>query len=222
LFLAYHWLAGATRDYLCAIGGFGPNTVTDFFCHLRQLVSDSLEEADFIIGGEGVRVELDESKFGKMKHHRGHHVEGVWVFGGVELTEDRKIFLRIVERRDAFTLRSVILKHVRPGSIIVTDFWRGYLGLEDLGYTHLRVNHSETFVDENTGACTNTIEGTWAGLKGKIPIRNRTSNCENNLWEFIWRRTHSNDLWSGFLEALDKMVQWWTKVGTVKFFDFSL
>jgi hypothetical protein len=87
----------------------------------------------------------------------------------------------------------------------VTDFWRGYLGLEELGYTQLRVNHSEAFVDPVSGACTNTIEGTWSGLKRKIPIRNRTVNCDDNLWEFIWRRRHSFDLWVGFLDALDKV-----------------
>jgi hypothetical protein len=31
-------------------------------------------------------VEVDESKFGKRKYHRGHRVEGVWVIGGVERT----------------------------------------------------------------------------------------------------------------------------------------
>jgi hypothetical protein len=87
----------------------------------------------------------------------------------------------------------------------VTDFWRGYLGLEELGYTHLRVNHSQTFVDEESGACTNTIEGTWSALKQKIPVRNRTVVCCDNLWEFIWRRRHESDLWHGFLEALDKV-----------------
>jgi hypothetical protein len=115
------------------------------------------------------------------------------------------VFLSIVDKRDAFTLRCIILKYVRRGSIVVTDFWRGYLGLEDLGYTHLRVNHSETFVDTESGACTNTIEGTWSALKHKVPIRNRTSGCENNLWEFIWRRCHFTNLWSGFLGALEKV-----------------
>jgi hypothetical protein len=59
---------------MCTIGGFSPNTVTDFFGHLRQLVADSLDEDDCIIGGEGIRVELDESKFGKRKYNRGHRL----------------------------------------------------------------------------------------------------------------------------------------------------
>jgi len=206
LFLSYHWLAGTTRDNLCLIGGFAKQTVTDFFRSLRELVADALDEEDIVIGGEGIRVELDESKFGKRKYNKGHHVEGVWVFGGVEHTDERKVFLRVVERRDAQTLRTVILKHVRQGSIVVTDFWRGYLGLEELGYVHLRVNHSETFVDAETGACTDSIVGTWAGVKRKIPVRNRTTCIEENLWEFIWRRRHSNDLWKGFLEALEEVI----------------
>ena len=36
------------------------------------------------IGGNGVEVEIDESKFGKCKYYRGHQVEGQWVFGGPE------------------------------------------------------------------------------------------------------------------------------------------
>ena len=33
------------------------------------------------IGGNGVEVEIDESKFGKHKYYQGHRVEGQWVFG---------------------------------------------------------------------------------------------------------------------------------------------
>jgi hypothetical protein len=50
----------------------------------------------------------------------------------VEITEE-KVFLSVVDKRDAFTFRCLILKYVRRGSIIVTDFWRGYLGFEELG-----------------------------------------------------------------------------------------
>jgi hypothetical protein len=74
LFLAFHWLAGGTRDYLCRVGGFARQTVTDFSGHLRQLVADSLDEEDCLIGGDRIRVELDESKFGKRKYNRGHRV----------------------------------------------------------------------------------------------------------------------------------------------------
>lgn len=36
------------------------------------------------LGGPGKTVQIDESKIGKRKYHRGHHVEGQWVFGGIE------------------------------------------------------------------------------------------------------------------------------------------
>ena len=35
------------------------------------------------IGGIVIVVEIDESKFGKRKYHRGHKVDGVWVVGMV-------------------------------------------------------------------------------------------------------------------------------------------
>ena len=38
------------------------------------------------IGGIGIVVEIDESKFGKRKHNCGHKVDGVWVVGMVEIT----------------------------------------------------------------------------------------------------------------------------------------
>ena len=54
------------------------------------------------IGGEGKLVQIDESKFGKRKYHRGHHVEGQWVFGGIQ-SDSRKCFLITVEKRDEQT-----------------------------------------------------------------------------------------------------------------------
>ncbi len=41
-------------------------------------------KAQTMIGGKNIVVEIDESKFGKRKYHRGHRVEGVWVLGMVE------------------------------------------------------------------------------------------------------------------------------------------
>jgi len=39
-----------------------------------------VEEESEPIGGPGKVVEVDESKFGKRKYHRGHRVDGVWVY----------------------------------------------------------------------------------------------------------------------------------------------
>lgn len=64
------------------------------------------------IGGKGKTVQIDESKFGKRKYHRGHHVEGQWVFGGID-NESRKCFLVAVEKRDEATLL------IEPGTTIV-------------------------------------------------------------------------------------------------------
>ena len=81
-----------------------------------------------IIGGPGVIVEVDEAKFGKRKDNRGHYVEGVWIFGGVERTEERKVFAVKVDDRSRATLTGIIQQHVLQGSIIYSDMWRGYSG----------------------------------------------------------------------------------------------
>jgi len=106
-------------------------------------------------------VEIDESKFGKRKYHRGHRVEGAWVVGGVERTEERRCFLVVVQDRSQETLLQLIKDNVAPGSIVHTDYWKGYDGMDRLfgfGYTHRKVNHSREFITAD-GIHTNTIEG---------------------------------------------------------------
>ena len=68
---------------------------------------------------------------------------------------------------------------------------------------HWTVNHSKNFKDPDTGVHTNTIEGTWHGLKIKISNKNRTSNNINkHLFEAIWRRNNSGNLWAAFISCL--------------------
>ena len=51
----------------------------------------------------------------------------------------------MVENRSAETLGDMIMRHVRGGSIIHTDMWRGYnLIDESEEYQHLTVNHTVT------------------------------------------------------------------------------
>jgi len=75
------------------------------------------------VGGPGLIVEIDESKFGRRKYHRGHRVEGQWVFGGVERGTGR-CFLVPVEKRDKDTLLTIIKEWILPGTLIISDCWK--------------------------------------------------------------------------------------------------
>ena len=124
-------------------------------CMVRMLGDDLCEK----LGGYGKIVEIDESVFGKMKYGRGRPVNGKWVFGGIERGSN-KCFFRVVEYRKKETLLPIIRDWVLPGSTVISDCWSAYKCLEDVGFQHLSVNHSLNFVDPETGAHTNSIEGT--------------------------------------------------------------
>ena len=57
-----------------------------------------LMEESCKLGGPGKTVQIDESKIAKKKYHRGHHVEGQWVFGGSE-EGSRRCFIVPVKTR---------------------------------------------------------------------------------------------------------------------------
>jgi len=70
-----------------------------------------------MIGSYGHTIEVDESKFGRRKHHRGHRVEGQWVFGGYE-PETGNCSMVSIESRTVDTLLKVIKDSVKPGTTI--------------------------------------------------------------------------------------------------------
>ena len=207
--LAYLWLCGASYTTLLSATQHSPNTVTSFLKYFNQLVGESLQEETTQIGGldeagNAIEVELDESKIAKRKYHRGHRIEGAWILGGVERTFARRLFVVRVPDRSTRTISQVIDRFVKPGSRILTDQRKGYAYLRNESmYSHETVNHSLFFKDPVTNTHTNTIEGTWAAIKAKIPKRNRSGDkVDEHLLSFIWRRQNSTRLWDGFLEAL--------------------
>ena len=91
-----------------------------------------------------------------------------------------------VENRKANTFTHLVLQHVRPGTIIHTDLWKGYNYLEASRHEHLTVNHSLYFKYPVIGIHTNTIEATWNALKAQIKPRSRTKNdSEDYRFKFI-------------------------------------
>jgi transposase-like protein len=204
MLIGYLWLCNSTHTSIRTMTGHSSNTITDYLRHFRQLAASSLDEEDDLVGGQGIIVEVDESKFGKRKYHRGHRVEGAWVIGGVERTEKRKFFAQVVEKRDAATIISVLSRHIKPGSIVHTDCWRAYSGIDaELGITHDTVNHSLEFVNKENNVHTNTIEGSWRWLKASVSLRGRVGQyLPDQLLEQIWRRKHEKNIWNSFISAL--------------------
>lgn len=208
--MACMWLSGATYSVIMNQTGKASPTVTRWIRLFKRVVQLDLDDEDNMIGGEGIIVEVDESKFGKRKYNRGHRVEGVWVVGGVERTEARGLFAVTVRNRNAQTLKDVIEAHVLPGSIVYTDCWRGYRNedLAEIGMGHDTVNHTYNFVDPVTGVHTNHMEGTWSALKWTaVPVRHRhLGEIDGDICKFIWKRKHQGNLWNAFLAAVNRVV----------------
>ena len=165
-------------------------TVTEGFLFLREACIQSIMEQSEQIGGNGVEVEIDKSKLGKRKYHRGHCAEGQWVFGGRKKYDKHKIFMIPVVNRKASTLLPLIRKWIAPGSIIHSDCWKAYTGISKMGYSHVTVNHSK-FVNKESAASTNAIESNWRHAKVHMPpYETHLGDHAGYLAEFMWHRRH--------------------------------
>ena len=97
-----------------------PNTAVDWDSFCREICEVTMLQKSEKIEGPGKTVQIDESKVGKRKYHRGHRVEGQWVFGGIE-EDTRKCFLVPVEDRSEATLLPIIREWIEPGTLIVSS-----------------------------------------------------------------------------------------------------
>ena len=54
-------------------------------------------------------------------------------------------FFLILEDRSAQTLIPIILKYIKPGTLILSNCWKAFSSLKDEGYMHLTVNQAIEF-----------------------------------------------------------------------------
>ncbi|GAA50963.1 hypothetical protein CLF_105314, partial [Clonorchis sinensis] len=115
-----------------------------------------------------------------------------------------------VPDRTAVTLMDTIQACIAPGSIIISDIWASYEGIEtmiDMNHTHQTVNHTENFVDPTTGAPTQTIESVWhvCKMQNKLQCGTHRSLVDSYLCKFVRRqRYRKTDL---FLQLINDMSQ---------------
>ena len=116
----YWWTQGLDQCQIRRQLKLNPNTAVDRDSFCRETCEVTMLDKSEKIGGDGKIVQIDESKVGKRKYHRGQRVEGQWVFGGIE-EESRKSFMVPVEDRSEATLIPIIKQWIEPGTLIVSD-----------------------------------------------------------------------------------------------------
>jgi len=67
--LIYLWSQGFTHSEVMHELKLSNKTVTEWFMFLREACINSVMDQSQQIGGNGIEVEIDESKFGKRKYH---------------------------------------------------------------------------------------------------------------------------------------------------------
>ncbi|KAL0973529.1 hypothetical protein UPYG_G00205430 [Umbra pygmaea] len=169
------------------------------------------------LGDERESVVIDESSFRhKRKYARGRISNTwrrkKWVFGMLGVKEkQRRPILRLVKKRSRHHLIPLLVKHVQPGTLILSDEWRAYRGaLTNLGYRHFTVNHSRWFVDPVSGAHTQHLERAWLTYKSIIwRLRgNRTAKLlKEHLAVIEWTYWLGNKHKKGLLGRLLKDIR---------------
>lgn len=215
--LCYSIMAEMPNGCVKKVTGYDPKMVRKWRGAMQEMMAldeQSLPDDLRMLGGpnwmtgEHPTVELDESKFGKIKYGWGHAVGGAWVFGLIEQRLDNvpgRFIAFVVLDRSAATLEPIIQQYVRPGSRVYSDMWKGYRTwvMNTWGMFHRTVNHSLFFKDPLTLVHTNTIEGMWCAVKAFVPPQCCTAEkLQPYLWEFIWRRRNKANVWARFLFLL--------------------
>ena len=143
-------------------------TAWRMFKQIRSLLS----ETDMRL--EGLLVEMDESYFGakrKRGEKRGRPSKDSskqCVVGVVERgVGTGRVLATVATDATKSTLHSIAKERILPESVVFTDEYASYNGLEGEGYTHRRINHSAG-VYVMGDVHTNTIEGFWSLVKRGI------------------------------------------------------
>lgn len=211
-----------TIDMAVRMTGCARKTVCDWWNLFREVCTIALTHELLLVGTASDPVQIDESYFqGKRKYHRGRllsyeqtsnghshggrnhgsRIEGPWVVGLCQGMNKVRFF--VVKDRKAETLTSIILGVVQPGSVIVTDEWKGYAHLTRAGFQHYTVNHSKNFVDPTTGYHTQNIERHWVDSKAWLKRARRPSHLmQSHLDEVSYRKLRRDAKYSLLTEFL--------------------
>lgn len=167
-------------------------TVVDRFSFCREMRMIALDNhfaEEGCIGGIGKIVETDACKIGRREYERGRVVEVSWVLRLTHIGHPYNYLLEICHdnKRHQATLLELLKKHVTKGPKIHTNCWKCWINLEDDGLIHQTANHTEKFVNHDTGALTQNFESSWRWMQRFLSRRGvHKSNLADHLCESLW------------------------------------
>jgi transposase len=189
------YLMGSTR---CGISakqiqretGVTYKTAWRMFKQIRQLLSEDGLQL------EGSTVEVDEMFHGGSRRTSSWRENKVPVVGMVE--RGGRVVARVAANVKKETLHGLVKQYIMPSSIVFTDDFVSYDGLQNLGYTHRRIRHSEK-VYVSGDVHTNTIEGFWSTVKRGISgvyhnVSAKYLQTYLNEYCFRYNRRHQGNL----------------------------
>ena len=207
--VVYTWLYfEPTQRKMQKTSKCGSATVTDWLYLCREVCSHAIEKAPKLVGTLSKPVQIDEAYFsGRRKYKKGRllsgdygiahgntrknnygdQVIGPWVLGIYQSASNVRFI--VVPDRKSTTLLPIISKYVEKGSVVVTDEWAPYNQLNEEGYHHETVNHSENYVNPVTGFNTQGVERSWVDAKAMLKKSRHPSNyLQSHLDEVAWRK----------------------------------
>jgi hypothetical protein len=159
-----------------------------------ELLSGDVEADETWIGGKPRAADVRRHKAAqhpKQAANKWSDAKKTPVFGAVE----RGGRIKATVIADSRGLRNHVATHVLPSSVVFTDEWRGYIGLDRTYQGHHRIRHAEgIYVDGNVH--TNTIEGFFGNLKNGLRGTYHAVSVkwlQSYLDEFTWRYNHRHD-----------------------------
>ena len=96
----FHWAIQSRQIDQSHFLEVSRNTIVKLQKVVRLSIASALDKSNFQLGGEGCVVEIDESLFIKVKHHRGKDLKRpqVWVFGLYERNTKKCFFVKVPKR----------------------------------------------------------------------------------------------------------------------------
>jgi transposase len=182
-----------TATQAAQILGINRNTLNRYYGAFREAVFAYQEmQKDLFLG----TIEVDESYFGatrprgahkKLKRGRGttkQPVFGIFERGG-------RVYTEIVLDTKKRTLQRVIRGQIDLQSVVISDGWKGYNGLVDVGFDkHLRIKKTIKGQTKHVrnGVHINGIESFWSFTKRRLTKFNGCKkNFDLHLKECEWR-----------------------------------